>query len=83
MAFRWRIRHKLILGLGLVVAITALLLAGTFKGLTSYVATMKTMGSKLAELQKAYELKNAVQSLAAKPVTPQTDKSKLLTFLAL
>jgi hypothetical protein len=32
-AFRWRIRHKLILGLGMVVAITALLLAGTYKGL--------------------------------------------------
>src|SRR5207245_2218835 len=64
-----------ILGLGLVVAITAVLLAGTFKGLTSYMATMKTMDSKSAELQKAYELKNAVQSLAAKPLTTQTEKS--------
>jgi signal transduction histidine kinase len=89
-AFRWRIRHKLILGLGLVVAITVLLLAGTFKGLASYMATMKTISSKLAELQKAYELKNAVQALAAKPepqlATPfpeQKDdlKKKLKTVL--
>src|SRR5262249_17535367 len=66
-AFRWRIRHKLILGLGLVVLITVLLLAGTFKGLASYMATMKTMISKSAELRKAYDLKDAVQALAAKP----------------
>src|SRR5215469_3572653 len=32
-AGHWRIRHKLILGLGLVVAIMALQLAGTLKGL--------------------------------------------------
>ena len=73
MAFRWRIRHKLILGLGLVVLITVLLLAGTFKGLASYMATMKTMSSKLAELRKAYDLKNAVQTLAAKPGYVQRD----------
>jgi signal transduction histidine kinase len=72
-AFRWRIRHKLILGLGLVVLITVLLLAGTFKGLASYMATMKTMSSKLAELRKAYDLKNAVQTLAAKPGYVQRD----------
>ena len=39
----WRIRHKLMLGMGLVVAIMALLLAGTLKGLSSYRATMRTM----------------------------------------
>jgi two-component system NtrC family sensor kinase len=65
-AFRWRIRHKLILGLGLVVAITALLLAGTFKGLISYMATMKTMGSKLGELSEANDFKEAVQDLVAR-----------------
>jgi two-component system NtrC family sensor kinase len=63
-AFRWRIRHKLILGLALVVAITALLLAGTYKGLASYMATMKTVSSKLAELNEANEFKVAVQDLA-------------------
>jgi len=34
-AFRWRIRHKLMLGLGLVVGIIALLLGGTLLGLLS------------------------------------------------
>jgi two-component system NtrC family sensor kinase len=70
-AFRWRIRHKLILGLGLVVAITLLLLAGTFKGLASYMATMKTVSSKLAELNEANEFKEAIQSLATPSVSAQ------------
>jgi signal transduction histidine kinase len=65
-AFRWRIRHKLILGLGMVVAITALLLAGTYKGLASYMATMKTVGSKLAELSEANDFKEAVQDLVTR-----------------
>jgi two-component system NtrC family sensor kinase len=65
-AYRWRIRHKLILGLGMVVAITALLLAGTYKGLASYMATMKTMGSKLAELSEANDFKESVQDLATR-----------------
>src|SRR5207245_7487558 len=63
-AFRWRILHKLILGLGLVVAFTLLLLAGTFKGLASYMTTMKTVSSKLAELNEANEFKETIQSLA-------------------
>src|SRR5258708_35369079 len=60
----WRIRHKLILGLGLVVAIIALLLVGTYKGLASYMSTTKTMQSKLLELTKAYDLKSAIAALA-------------------
>jgi len=64
-ACAWRIRHKLILGLGLVVAIIALLLVGTYKGLASYMATTKTMESKLSELDKAYDLKRAIADLAA------------------
>jgi two-component system, NtrC family, sensor kinase len=63
-AFRWRIRHKLILGLGLVVGIMALLLGGTLLGLLSYMATMKTMDSKLQELKKATEFKEAMNTLA-------------------
>jgi signal transduction histidine kinase len=55
------------LGLGLVVAIIALLLAGTFKGLTSYIATMKTMDSKLSELAEAYRLREAIQKLETQP----------------
>ena len=43
----WRIRHKLMLGMGLVGAIMALLLAGTLKGLASYQSTRRTIDSKL------------------------------------
>jgi signal transduction histidine kinase len=53
------------LGLGLVVGIMLLLLGGTLFGLLSYLATMKTVDSKLAELKKAIDLKEAMNSLAA------------------
>ncbi len=56
MAGHWRIRHKLILGLSLVVGIIALLLGGTLKGLQSYSSTMKSIGSKIQEQIKARQL---------------------------
>ncbi|MGF1580354.1 MAG: ATP-binding protein [Gemmataceae bacterium] len=64
MACRWRIRHKLMLGLGLVIAIIALLLLGTFKGLWSYRDTTRTVGSKLNELKKAHKFRDQVRRLA-------------------
>ena len=36
MAGKWRIRHKLMLSMGLMVSVLALLLVGTLKGLASY-----------------------------------------------
>jgi signal transduction histidine kinase len=54
-AVRWRIRHKLLVGFGLVVAIMGLLLAGTLNGLLTFTATMKTIESKLQELNVAKE----------------------------
>jgi signal transduction histidine kinase len=63
-AGHWRIRHKLILGLGLVVAIMALQLAGTLKGLTSYRGTLTAINGKLAELDKVYSLREAANKLA-------------------
>jgi two-component system NtrC family sensor kinase len=59
----WRIRHKLMLGMGLVGAIMALMLAGTLKGLASYQATRRTIDSKLNELQWAENLHHAAQAL--------------------
>ena len=53
MARRWRIRHKLMLGLATAVGIHALLLAGTLNGLWSYYVTMKSLESKLAELSES------------------------------
>jgi signal transduction histidine kinase len=69
-AFRWRIRHKLMLGLGLVVGLLALLLAGSFYGLASGRNTMKSTESKHQEWTKAQEFKSAVDDLrrnAGKP----------------
>jgi len=42
-ASRWRIRHKLMLGLGLVVATMVLLLGGTIFGMWSYYLDMKNL----------------------------------------
>src|SRR5690242_4352463 len=51
------------LGMGLVVAIMALLLGGTLHGLTSYRHAMGTFDSKLEELGKAVKLKEEIQQL--------------------
>src|SRR5262245_24433829 len=51
------------LGLGLVIGVIALLLAGTLYGLASYRSTMRSIDSKLAELKEAETLKGAVQSI--------------------
>ena len=56
MAYQWRIRHKLLLGLGLVEGLMGLLLAGTLIGLLSYHWTMKSIDSKLTELNAAETL---------------------------
>jgi two-component system, NtrC family, sensor kinase len=63
-AYRWRIRHKLILGLSLVIGIIALLLAGTLKGLLSYNDTVKSIESKVAEQEKAEEFVEVVGKLS-------------------
>jgi two-component system NtrC family sensor kinase len=57
---RWRIRHKLLLGFGLVVGIMVLLLLGTLRGLWSYYLTMNGIRSKMVELKEAEEFKEAV-----------------------
>jgi signal transduction histidine kinase len=62
-ACQWRIRHKLILGLGLVVGIIALLLAGTVKGLLSLGNNSKSVSCKIEEEQKAEELCEAIGRL--------------------
>jgi two-component system, NtrC family, sensor kinase len=66
-ALRWRIRHKLMLGLFLVVGLMALLLGGTLLGLWSYYVTTTIIRTKLAELTVAEEIKAAVATL----VSPQ------------
>jgi signal transduction histidine kinase len=64
-AWQWRIRHKLMLGLGLVVGVMSLLLTGTLEGLLAYSSTVKSIDSKLTELSAAEELKESVADLKA------------------
>jgi len=64
-AGKWRIRHKLMIGLALVVGIMGLLLGGALKGLASYRTTMNSMDSKLTELRSAQNVKLSVSELAA------------------
>jgi len=47
-----RLRHKLMLGLALVVGSVALLLGGTFYGINSYLSTVQTTERKIYELQQ-------------------------------
>jgi signal transduction histidine kinase len=68
-ALRWRIRHKLLLGLGVVVGIIAILLAGSLQGLAAFTATVKTADSKLVELNSAEEFYRCVGTLKA-PAAP-------------
>jgi HAMP domain-containing protein len=63
-AGRWRIRHKLMFGFGLVLAIMALLLLATLRGLYSYYITMNGIRAKAAELKAADEFKAAVGQVA-------------------
>ena len=64
MALRWRIRHKLLLGLSMVVGVIALLLVGTLQGLAAFTDTIKTSDTKIVQLHLAEDLQRAVGSLA-------------------
>jgi signal transduction histidine kinase len=72
-ACRWRIRHKLILGLGLVAGIIALLLAGTLNGFVALSSTMKSVDSKLLELMRAKDLMENVNPLGVVDFPPGND----------
>ena len=76
MARRWRLRNKLLLGLGLVVGCVGTLIAGTAYGLSSYRSTMKTNDSKLAELLTLDKLKADAAVIVAVQTAPKsTDKT--------
>jgi signal transduction histidine kinase len=74
-AGQWRIRHKLMLGLGLVVGVMGILLGGTVLGLLSYRNTTNLMESKVNELQKVQDFKEAIKDLdtTAAPRLKQID----------
>jgi len=75
----WRIRHKLIFGMTLVLAVMGLLLAGTYKGLASYRANMSRIDNKLVELEKADELRAAVKQLGLAGGPQRTQAADLQT----
>ncbi len=59
----WLLRHKLILGLALVVASVALLLGGALLGLSSYFRTMDTTQQKIDEMQIVVQLRDHIHKL--------------------
>jgi two-component system NtrC family sensor kinase len=63
-ASRWRIRHKLMLGLGLVVATMVLLLGGTVRGIWSYYLDMNSLRVLTTQLSLAEEFKAAVSEIS-------------------
>lgn len=63
MARPWRLRHKLVLGLALVVGSVALLLGGALFGLSSYLETMQTTRRKLDRMQIVVQLRDHIQRI--------------------
>jgi two-component system NtrC family sensor kinase len=72
----WRIRHKLMLGLGLVVGTMVLLLGGTLCGLWSYYVDMNSLRGKTVELRLAEEFKTAVSHVARRAEDPKNLRQK-------
>jgi len=62
-ASRWRIRHKLLLGVCLVCGLLALLLGGTLNGLWSYYLTINSARSKQTELSAAEDFLESVSEI--------------------
>jgi two-component system NtrC family sensor kinase len=82
-ACRWRIRHKLLLGLGLIAVLVAVLLGGALKGLDSYRKTIKTLDNKLTSLKKhANPLQALIHDLGSRDVTPGLEARHLMNRFA-
>lgn len=70
----WRIRHKLLLGVALFVAILVLLIGGTLQGLWSYYQTTIATKANVAELRLADMLRASISPLASNVAnTPEPD----------
>src|SRR5262245_8664886 len=67
-ARRWRLRNKLLLGLGLMLACVVALISGSGYGLNSNMGAMKTTSSKLDELLTLDQLKPDVAAILAEPI---------------
>ena len=73
MARPWRLRHKLVLGLALVVGSVALLLGGALFGLSSYLETMQTTSRKLERMQIVVQLRDHIQRITFAGQGPRTE----------
>ncbi len=79
MASQWRIRHKLTLALGLVIANIAILLAGSLWGLVSYSGTMKRIHRKVEEQSAAEVVRQSITDLRImNPRPPYIDQPLVL-----
>jgi len=76
-ALQWRIRHKLMLGLTLVIGIMALLLGGTLRGLWSYYETMNAIRNLAHEQRTAEEFKSRYDYLKRVIEDPDFEKQKV------
>jgi two-component system, NtrC family, sensor kinase len=78
----WRLRHKLILGLALVVVSIGLLLGGAMLGLSSYLKTMDTTDRKLDEMQCVTQLRDHIHKIGeATPADINSQKANILSRL--
>ena len=81
MARPWRLRHKLTLLLGLVLAAVGLLLLGTVAGLTVYRAAVDATEDKAGELQIVKRLGDAIhQAAAGDPAVKKQENESHLDF---
>ncbi len=65
MARPWRLRHKLVFGLALVIASIGLLIAGAVLGLRSYVAAGQLTDHKLEQMQVMIILRDNIHLMAS------------------
>lgn len=84
MARPWRLRHKLVLGLGLVTASIGLLLAGALFGLSSYVEAGRVTEDKLHSIKVLAILRDHVHRIASADggsQNPDKERDHILTEL--
>ncbi len=75
MARPWRLRHKLVLGLALVVGSVALLLGGALFGLSSYLETMQTTQRKLNRMQMVVQARDHIQRITSAGQGPRMENT--------
>ncbi|MEI6325089.1 MAG: hypothetical protein WCO91_06545, partial [Gemmataceae bacterium] len=70
----WRIRHKLLLGVALFVAMLVFLIGGTLQGLWSYYQTTLAVKANVLELRYADMLRSSISPLLSCVAnTPEPD----------